>query len=58
MGLDFAVAKLNICNKRLLGITFAVHKRQKNTCGNEPQKSAVHIGFWKLCVGAVHVDMF
>ena len=45
MGLDFAVAKLNICNKRLLGITFAVHKRQKNTCGNEPQKSAVHIGF-------------
>ena len=25
-------------------------------CDSEWQKAAVHIGFWKLCMAAMHVD--
>ena len=53
MVFNFTVANvLNICNRWLIHIS-AVHTKIKKT---EQQKAAVHIGFWKLCMTAMHVE--
>ena len=36
-------------------ITSAVHTGERAS-GSEQQNAAVHVGFWKLCTAAVHVD--
>ena len=36
-------------------ITSSVHTGERAR-GSERQKAAVHVGFWKLCMAAMHVD--
>ena len=56
MVLSFTVTILNICNKWLLSTSHLPCTQGQNTRGNEWEKAAMHIWFWKICKTAVHVD--
>ena len=56
MVFNFTVANLNTCNKCLLAISHIPCTEGEKALDSERDKAAEHIGFWKLCTAAVHVE--
>ena len=48
------VANVNICDRRLLMLSHLSYSKRR---GSKWEKSAMHVGFWKLCMTVVHVDV-
>ena len=54
--LTITVAHGNNCDKWLLIVLYLLCTQHEKPCDTKQEKIAVHIGFWKLCTAAVHVD--
>ena len=55
MVLTFTVARINICVKWLLIVSYMSCTQAEKHVAVNSKKTDVHIGFWKLCTAAVHV---